>query len=169
MSRRHLGVTIDLHGGGADLLYPHHESERAQSESANSAPFARRWLHTGMVRYQGEKMSKSLGNLVFPRDLVQDHEPAAIRLALLAHHWRSEWEWDPAELKEPAERLSAWRQAVGRLAGGRLPEGVEAALANDLDTPAALAVGDELAERGDGPGVAATAAVLGVDLTPPTG
>jgi L-cysteine:1D-myo-inositol 2-amino-2-deoxy-alpha-D-glucopyranoside ligase len=157
MSRRYLGVTIDLHGGGADLLYPHHESERAQSESANGVPFARRWLHTGMVRYQGEKMSKSLGNLIFPR------------LALLAHHWRSEWEWDPAELKEPAERLSAWRQAVGRLAGGRLPEGVEAALANDLDTPAALAVGDELAERGDGPGVAATAAVLGVDLTPPTG
>src|SRR5829696_574225 len=173
MSRRYLGVTIDLHGGGADLLYPHHESERAQSESANSAPFARRWLHTGMVRYQGEKMSKSLGNLVFPRDLLRDHEPAAIRLALLAHHWRSEWEWDPAELKEPAERLSAWRQAVGgvgaRLPEGRLPEAVDAALANDLDTPAALAVGDELAERGDGPGVAATAAVLGVDLTPPAG
>jgi L-cysteine:1D-myo-inositol 2-amino-2-deoxy-alpha-D-glucopyranoside ligase len=169
MSRRYLGVTIDLHGGGADLLYPHHESERAQSESANSAPFARRWLHTGMVRYQGEKMSKSLGNLVFPRDLLRDHEPAAIRLALLAHHWRSEWEWDPAELKEPAERLAAWRQAAGGLAAGRLPEAVDAALANDLDTPAALAVGDELAERGDGPGVAATAAVLGVDLTPPTG
>src|SRR5829696_5065142 len=167
------GEQRDLLGGGADLLYPHHESERAQSESANSAPFARRWLHTAMVHYQGEKMSKSLGNLVFPRDLLRDHEPAAIRLALLAHHWRSEWEWDPAELKEPAERLSAWRQAVGgvgaRLPEGRLPEAVDAALANDLDTPAALAVGDELAERGDGPGVAATAAVLGVDLTPPAG
>jgi L-cysteine:1D-myo-inositol 2-amino-2-deoxy-alpha-D-glucopyranoside ligase len=119
MSRHYLGVTIDLHGGGADLLYPHHESERAQSESANQAPFARRWLHTGMVRYQGEKMSKSLGNLVFPRDLFRDHEPAAVRLALLAHHWRSAWEWDPAELKEAAERLSAWRQA-SREAG---PEG----------------------------------------------
>src|SRR5215204_7253502 len=121
MSRRYLGVTIDLHGGGADLLYPHHESERAQSESANSAPFARRWLHTGMVRYQGEKMSKSLGNLVFARDLFRDHEPAAVRLALLAHHWRSEWEWDPSELKEATERLSAWRQAVrepGQGAGG---------------------------------------------------
>src|SRR4029434_4319552 len=111
MARRHLGVTIDLHGGGADLLYPHHESERAQSESATHAPFARRWLHTGMVRHQGEKMSKSLGNLVFPRDLVRDHEPAAIRLALLAHHWRSAWEWDPAELKEATERLSGRRPA----------------------------------------------------------
>jgi L-cysteine:1D-myo-inositol 2-amino-2-deoxy-alpha-D-glucopyranoside ligase len=191
MSRRYLGATIDLHGGGADLRYPHHESERAQSESANRAPFARRWLHTGMVRYQGEKMSKSLGNLVFPRELFRDHEPAAIRLALLAHHWRSEWEWDPAELKEAAERLSAWRQACGQppapgsavgyapppgdpaagrvgegRAGARLPEGVDAALAADLDTPAALGAGDELAERGDGDGVAATAGVLGVELGP---
>jgi L-cysteine:1D-myo-inositol 2-amino-2-deoxy-alpha-D-glucopyranoside ligase len=190
MARRHLGVTIDLHGGGADLLYPHHESERAQSESAYRAPFARRWLHTGMVRYQGEKMSKSLGNLVFPRDLYRDHEPAAVRLALLAHHWRSEWEWDPAELKEAAERLSAWRQACGqppapgsavgyppvrgpRQPGvegeARVPGAVDTALAADLDTPAALAVGDDLAERGDGAGVAATAAVLGVDLGPSAG
>jgi L-cysteine:1D-myo-inositol 2-amino-2-deoxy-alpha-D-glucopyranoside ligase len=220
MSRRHLGVTIDLHGGGADLLYPHHESERAQSEAANRAPFVRRWLHTGMVRYQGEKMSKSLGNLVFPRELFRDHEPAAVRLALLAHHWRSAWEWDAAELKEAAERLSAWRQACGQprastsqvgyapppgdpaavgpgavrpeagdpravgrgavrpelgdpRAVGRgavhLLEVVEAALANDLDTPAALVAGDELAERGDGPGVAATAAVLGVELAPAAG
>ena len=200
MSRRHLGVTIDLHGGGADLLYPHHESERAQSESANGAPFARRWLHTGMVRYQGEKMSKSLGNLVFPRDLLRDHEPAAIRLALLAHHWRSEWEWDPAELKEAADRLSTWRQACGQpdpslprlgyppgsgapgpgvggaaarppeaAAGTRLPREVDEALAADLDTPAALTVGDELAEGGDRDGVAATAAVLGVDLGPAAG
>jgi cysteinyl-tRNA synthetase len=216
MSRRYLGVTIDLHGGGSDLLYPHHESERAQSESAYGAPFARRWLHTGMAGHQGEKMSKSLGNLVFPRDLFRDHEPAAVRLALLAHHWRSEWEWDPAELKEATERLSAWRQACGQppappaaagyapppgdpprrsgdaarlpaggagLPGGAsrlpgaggdparrggdavgLPGGVAEALAADLDTPAALAVGDELAERGDGPGVAAAAAVLGVEL-----
>jgi L-cysteine:1D-myo-inositol 2-amino-2-deoxy-alpha-D-glucopyranoside ligase len=190
MSRRYLGVTVDLHGGGADLRYPHHESERAQSEAANGALLARRWLHTGMVRHQGEKMSKSLGNLVFPRDLFRDHEPAAVRLALLAHHWRSEWEWDPAELKEAAERLSAWRQACGQPgpavppigyppgqgpqepgggAATRLPAEVDAALAADLDTPAALAVGDELAERGDGAGLAAAADVLGVDLGAPRG
>jgi L-cysteine:1D-myo-inositol 2-amino-2-deoxy-alpha-D-glucopyranoside ligase len=173
MSRRYLGVTIDLHGGGDDLVYPHHESERAQSESASKAPFVRRWMHTGMVRHRGEKMSKSLGNLVFPRDLFRDHEPAAVRLIVLAHHWRSSWEWDPAELKEATERLAAWRQACGRLRAPHtthgyapLPAGVDAALADDLDTPTALAAVDELAERGGGPGVAAGAAVLGVDLGP---
>jgi L-cysteine:1D-myo-inositol 2-amino-2-deoxy-alpha-D-glucopyranoside ligase len=140
-------------------------------------------------------MSKSLGNLVFPRDLFRDHEPAAVRLALLAHHWRSDWEWDAAELKEAAERLSAWRQACGQPTaplprpgyapppgdpapegGGearppevRPPEAVDVALADDLDTPRALAVTDELAERGDGPGVAAAAAVLGVELGPGPG
>ena len=165
MSRSYLGVTIDLHGGGADLLYPHHESERAQSEAANRAPFARRWLHTGMVRHQGEKMSKSLGNLVFPRDLFREHEPPAVRLALLAHHYRSEWEFDAAELKEAAERLDAWRRATaGARDPGDLPEPVAAALATDLDTPAALAAADELAAAGDGAAVLAAAAVLGVVL-----
>jgi L-cysteine:1D-myo-inositol 2-amino-2-deoxy-alpha-D-glucopyranoside ligase len=169
MSRRYLGDTIDLHGGGADLLYPHHESERAQSEAANQVRFVRRWLHTGMVRHRGEKMSKSLGNLVFPRDLFRDHEPAAVRLALLAHHWRSAWEFDAAELKEAAERLTAWRRAGAGHHPGALPGEVAAALAGDLDTPTALAVADELAERGDGPAVAASAAVLGVVLAPAAG
>src|SRR4029453_14692865 len=195
MSRRLLGVTIAPHGGGGGPRSPPPpEAERAQSESANGAVFARRWLHTGMVGYQGEKMSKSLGNLVFPRDLFRDHEPAAVRLALLAHHWRSAWEWDAAELKEASERLSSWRQACGqpgapipavgyapppgdpaaaggvpvrpsreRGGGAWLPEAVDVALADDLDTPAALAAADELAERGDGPGVAAAATVLGVE------
>jgi len=169
MSRRYLGDTIDLHGGGADLLYPHHESERAQSEAANRVRFVRRWLHTGMVRHRGEKMSKSLGNLVFPRDLFRDHEPAAVRLALLAHHWRSAWEFDAAELKEAAERLTAWRRAGAGHHPGALPGEVAAALAGDLDTPTALAVADELAERGDAPAVAASAAVLGVVLAPAAG
>jgi L-cysteine:1D-myo-inositol 2-amino-2-deoxy-alpha-D-glucopyranoside ligase len=169
MSRRYLGDTIDLHGGGADLLYPHHESERAQSEAANRVRFVRRWLHTGMVRHRGEKISKSLGNLVFPRDLLRDHEPAAVRLALLAHHWRSAWEFDAAELKEAAERLTAWRRAGAGHHPGALPGEVAAALAGDLDTPTALAVADELAERGDGPAVAASAAVLGVVLAPAAG
>jgi L-cysteine:1D-myo-inositol 2-amino-2-deoxy-alpha-D-glucopyranoside ligase len=164
MSCRYLGPTIDLHGGGADLLYPHHESERAQSEAANRARFVGRWLHTGMVRYQGEKMSKSLGNLVFPRELFREHEPAAVRLALLAHHWRSEWDWDAAELKEAGERLAAWRRVGGAAEPGALPAMVARALAADLDTPAALAAADELAEGGDGGGVAAVAGVLGVVL-----
>jgi L-cysteine:1D-myo-inositol 2-amino-2-deoxy-alpha-D-glucopyranoside ligase len=166
MSRRYLGATVDLHGGGADLLYPHHESERAQSEAVGQRPFVRRWLHAGMVRHQGEKMSKSLGNLVFPRELYRDHEPAAVRLALLAHHWRSEWEWDAGELKEAGERLVAWRRAGAGASPGALPERAGALLAADLDTPGVLAVGDELAERGDRAGVAAVAGVLGVELAP---
>jgi L-cysteine:1D-myo-inositol 2-amino-2-deoxy-alpha-D-glucopyranoside ligase len=166
MSRRYLAATVDLHGGGADLLYPHHESERAQSEAVGQRPFVRRWLHAGMVRHQGEKMSKSLGNLVFPRELYRDHEPAAVRLALLAHHWRSEWEWDAGELKEAGERLVAWRRAGAGASPGALPERAGALLAADLDTPGVLAVGDELAERGDRAGVAAVAGVLGVELAP---
>jgi L-cysteine:1D-myo-inositol 2-amino-2-deoxy-alpha-D-glucopyranoside ligase len=164
MSHRYLGTPVDLHGGGADLLYPHHESERAQSEAAGQVPFVRRWLHTGMVRYEGEKMSKSLGNLVFPRDLFRDHEPAAVRLALLAHHWRSVWEWDAGELKEAGERLAAWRRVAAGAEPGRLPERAAMALAADLDTPGVLLVGDEAAEAGDGGSVAAVAAILGVVL-----
>jgi L-cysteine:1D-myo-inositol 2-amino-2-deoxy-alpha-D-glucopyranoside ligase len=186
MSRRYLGTTLDLHGGGADLVYPHHESERAQSEAANRVPFVRRWLHTGMVRYQGEKMSKSLGNLVFPRDLVRDHEPAAIRLTLLGHHYRSAWEFDAEELKLASERLDGWRRAAGSpgpgpsggaRSGGPVgpagkpggapspaPQPVDAALVRDLDTVAALAAVDELAGAGDGAAVTAAAAVLGVIL-----
>jgi L-cysteine:1D-myo-inositol 2-amino-2-deoxy-alpha-D-glucopyranoside ligase len=167
MSLRYLDGTIDLHGGGTDLIYPHHESERAQSESVNQVPFVRRWLHTGMVRHEGEKMSKSLGNLVFPAALIQEHEPAAVRLALLAHHWRSSWTFDADELKVAAERLEAWRKAASRLrAGGKrsLPDAVEASLANDLDTPAALAAVDAMAKQGDGAGVQSAAEVLGVRL-----
>jgi L-cysteine:1D-myo-inositol 2-amino-2-deoxy-alpha-D-glucopyranoside ligase len=167
MSLRYLGATIDLHGGGTDLIYPHHESERAQSESVNQVPFVRRWLHSGMVRHEGEKMSKSLGNLVFPAALFQEHEPAAVRLALLAHHWRSSWTFDADELKAAAERLEAGRRTATRLrAGGTrsLPVQVETALAADLDTPAALAVVDAMARQGDGDGVQAAAEVLGVPL-----
>jgi len=177
MSLRYLGATVDLHGGGADLLYPHHESERAQSESANGVPFVRRWLHTGMVRYEGEKMSKSLGNLIFPRELLRDHEAAAIRLAMLSHHFSASWEFDLDELKQAAERLEGWRRAVppsqphppglgGGAGAGALPEEVDRALAGNLDTPAALEAVDALAAAGDGAGVAVAAEVLGVVLRP---
>ena len=209
MAREYLGTTIDLHGGGADLLYPHHESERAQSEAANSAPFARRWLHTGMVRYQGEKMSKSLGNLVFPRDLRPRprsgrrppgpaRPPLALPLGVGSRRAQGSRRtpvqlapglWTTPNPRRPGSAtlpfggpssrglglrhgFGAGRvrpQEPGAGTGPRLPEAVEAALAADLDTPAALAAGDELAERGDGPGVAATAAVLGVDLGPANG
>jgi L-cysteine:1D-myo-inositol 2-amino-2-deoxy-alpha-D-glucopyranoside ligase len=167
MARRHLGTTIDLHGGGTDLLYPHHESERAQSEAANRAPFVRRWLHTGMVRFRGEKMAKSLGNMVFARDLIGEHDPAAVRLALLDHPWHDEWEFEVAQLEPAAARLAAWRKAAGGVEAGALPEAVDRALADDLDTVTAMRAVDELARSpspADGAGVRAAAAVLGVRL-----
>jgi len=93
MAMAELGETIDLHGGGDDLTFPHHECEAAQSWAATGAPLARHWMHVGMVAYEGTKMSKSLGNLVFVRNLRRMHDPRAIRLALMAHHYRDGFEW----------------------------------------------------------------------------
>ena len=94
LALRELGTTIDLHGGGADLIFPHHECEAAQSEAATGEPFVRHWMHQAMVRMDGEKMSKSLGNLVFVSDLRKEWDPRAIRLAIVEHHYRTAWEWD---------------------------------------------------------------------------
>ncbi len=88
LALRELGETIDVHGGGRDLVFPHHECETAQSESATGVPFVRLWLHVGLVRLDGTKMSKSLGNLVFVGELCKEWDPAAVRLALLDHHYR---------------------------------------------------------------------------------
>ena len=98
LAMRELDTTIDLHGGGSDLIFPHHECERAQSEAATGQVFVRHWMHQAMVHMDGEKMSKSLGNLVFISDLRKEWEPGAIRLAALAHHYRDPWEWND-ELK----------------------------------------------------------------------
>ena len=110
---RELGLTIDLHGGGSDLIFPHHECEAAQSAAATGEPLARHWVHTGMVGYEGTKMSKSLGNLVFVRDLLKTWEPAAVRLAVLAHRYRQDWEWEERLLTEATDRFR-WRRR-GRL------------------------------------------------------
>ena len=155
LAMRELGTTVDLHGGGSDLIFPHHECEAALSEAVTGQPFVRHWAHAGMVGYDGTKMSKSLGNLVFVRDLLKIWEPAAIRLAVLAHHYRSDWEWRDDLLQQAASRLATWREAKGRsgaaaAAGGlgaagralNLVDAVRAALDNDLDTPAALAAID---------------------------
>ncbi len=105
LALRELGDTIDLHGGGADLIFPHHECEAAQSEAATGKPFVRHWLHQAMVRLDGEKMSKSLGNLVFVSELRTRVDPQEIRLALLDHHYRTPWEWSdqrPDDRARPA-------------------------------------------------------------------
>ena len=94
LALRELDTTIDLHGGGSDLIFPHHECEAAQSEAATGQLFVRHWMHQAMVRMDGEKMSKSLGNLVFISDLLKTWDARAIRLAIVEHHYRDSWEWD---------------------------------------------------------------------------
>jgi L-cysteine:1D-myo-inositol 2-amino-2-deoxy-alpha-D-glucopyranoside ligase len=157
LAMRELGETIDLHGGGSDLIFPHHECEAAQSEAATDSPFVRHWMHGSMVRLDGVKMSKSLGNLVFVHDLLKEWEGPAIRLAVLAHHYRFDWDWTAELMPQAAARLAAWR-ATGPGHGG-LDE-ARAALDHDLDTPAALVAIDAAAASGQG--VSAAAALLGV-------
>ncbi len=109
---RELGETIDIHGGGRDLVFPHHECETAQSESVTGQRFVRLWFHVGLVGLDGTKMSKSLGNLVFVGDLCKEWDPAAVRLALLAHHYREDWDWRTDEdMPAAAARLALWRSA----------------------------------------------------------
>lgn len=106
MIQDRLGEQIDIHGGGADLIFPHHESEIAQSESySGKTPFVKYWMHASMLMYQGEKMSKSLGNLVMVSDLLKKYSPNAIRWMLLSHHYRQEWEYDEKELQEAQEKV----------------------------------------------------------------
>ncbi|MGQ0431388.1 MAG: cysteine--tRNA ligase [Microthrixaceae bacterium] len=157
LALRELGTTIDLHGGGADLIFPHHECEVVQSEAATGEPFVRHWMHQAMVRMDGEKMSKSLGNLVFVSELRKEWDPMAIRLLIVENHYRTAWEWDDTRMPRAAARLERWR-AAGAGAGGL--EAVRARLDDDLDTPGAVAAIDEAAAQGQG--VSAAALLLGI-------
>jgi L-cysteine:1D-myo-inositol 2-amino-2-deoxy-alpha-D-glucopyranoside ligase len=163
LALRELGTTIDLHGGGSDLIYPHHECEAAQSEAATGETFVRHWMHYGVVRLGPEKMSKSLGNLVFVSDLLKEWDPRAVRLAILSHHYRESWEWDDDHMPQATERLERWMAARSASASEPVLDRVRAALDDDLDTPTALAAIDAAASAGHG--VAPAAAVLGVDLS----
>ena len=160
LALRELGTTIDLHGGGADLIFPHHECERAQSEAATGEPFVKHWMHTALIHKDGEKMSKSLGNLVFVDQLRETWDPRAIRLAIIEHHYRTEWEWDEDLMPRNAARLDAWNERAG--SNPDLLDEVRGRLDDDLDTPGAIAAIDDAARRGAG--VAEAAALLGVDL-----
>jgi L-cysteine:1D-myo-inositol 2-amino-2-deoxy-alpha-D-glucopyranoside ligase len=103
-----LGQQIDIHGGGRDLIYPHHDSEIAQSESyTGKTPFVNIWMHTSMVLCEGEKMSKSLGNLVLARDLLKKFSPSAIRWLLLSHHYRAPWEYEEFELEQSEIKVNS--------------------------------------------------------------
>jgi len=165
LALRELGTTIDLHGGGADLIFPHHECERAQSEAATGEPFVRHWMHTALIAKDGEKMSKSLGNLVFVDALRQEWEPMAIRLAIIEHQYRTEWSWDDDLMPRAAARLARWRSAenagLSEVSADVLAA-VRDRLDDDLDTPGATVVIDEAAAAGTD--VSTAADLLGVRL-----
>ena len=176
---QHLGNGFDVQGGGSDLVFPHHEMGASEGHVLTGDwPFARHYVHAGMVGLDGEKMSKSRGNLVFVSALRRDgRDPAAIRLAVLAHHYRSDWEWTDADLTAAEARLARWREATARPSGApgdAVLDGLRRHLADDLDAPGALAVvdrwADETLTRGGSdetaPGLVARAvdALLGVRL-----
>lgn len=155
MAATYLGPVIDLHGGGGDLAFPHHECETAQACGVTGQEeFARFWLHTAMVRYQGEKMSKSLGNLIWVRDLLRDHTPDAVRLLVNGHPYYETWEYDAAELA-PADALAARLLRAALAQGGTGPavetqdlvQAFEAALDDNLNTRRALEALGQLAVR----------------------
>jgi L-cysteine:1D-myo-inositol 2-amino-2-deoxy-alpha-D-glucopyranoside ligase len=154
----HLGPSFDVQGGGRDLVFPHHEMSASEAQVLTGGePFARHYVHAGMVGLDGEKMSKSQGNLVFVSALRRaGHDPAAIRLALLAHHYRGDWSWTDDDLTAAEQRLARWREAVERPTGppaDDLLAAVRRHLADDLDAPAALVAVDGWAEAalsGDG-------------------
>jgi L-cysteine:1D-myo-inositol 2-amino-2-deoxy-alpha-D-glucopyranoside ligase len=141
MAMRYLGEQIDVHGGGRDLVFSHHESERAQSESlTRKAPFARAWMHTGLVRYEGRKMSKSLGNLVKVSQALQRAPAAAVRLYLVSHRYSRDWAFDWAALARFARVIERARVVLKRPDGQASPALIKefnAALSDDLDTPRA--------------------------------
>jgi L-cysteine:1D-myo-inositol 2-amino-2-deoxy-alpha-D-glucopyranoside ligase len=166
LALRELGTTIDLHGGGSDLIFPHHECERAQSEAATGEIFVKHWMHVAMVFKDGEKMSKSLGNLVFVDALRTEWDPRSIRLGIIEHHYRNEWEWDETLMPRNHDRLVSWKASIGGQASSLLEE-VRACLDDDLDTPGALAAIDRAAAAGTD--VTDSATLLGVDLSLPIG
>ncbi len=179
ISVTHLGMAMDIKGGGSDLLFPHHEMSAVQANALTGEPvFSRLFAHQGMVGYAGEKMSKSRGNLVLVSALRSEGvDPMAIRLVLLDHHYREDWEYRPAMLTAAQERLAAWRSALSTTTGPPADAtlaAMRAALADDVDAPAALRAVDGWAREaatggGDdpsGPGLVARAvdALLGVRL-----
>lgn len=149
MARALLGETIDLHGGGIDLIYPHHECENAQSMALQDKPFVRRWHHCEFVRYQGNKMSKSLGNTVFARDLLKHHDPCALRLAVLRLYCASTGlDWRDRDIVQ-GERLLALVREAARAPAGPDPRPwatrAREAIDDDLDFPSAVAELEDLA------------------------
>lgn len=143
MITQYLGEQIDIHGGGSDLIFPHHESEIAQSESfSGKKTFVKYWLHTSMVRYQGEKMSKSLGNLVMISELLKKYSPNAIRFLILSHHYRTPWEFREENLKKAQKTFDLIMTKIKITNYSRLDDKFlsqfDNNMGNDVDTPQVL-------------------------------
>lgn len=140
MIRAHLGETIDIHGGGLDLVFPHHENEAAQSRCAHDgAPLARTWLHNGFVDFGAEKMSKSLGNVVTPNELLEaGHKGEVLRLSLLSAHYRSPLPWTESLVAQSRATLDSLYRRAGEARAGEVDGGVLEALGDDLNTPLAI-------------------------------
>jgi cysteinyl-tRNA synthetase len=179
MAIRYLGESFDIHGGGEDLIFPHHECEIAQAEAVTGRLFARYWLHNGFVNMGKEKMSKSLGNTLTIRELVKRHDADALRLWLLGTHYRHPIEWSEERVEEAARALERFTRLLEDPRAASAPAAAppprlvelraqfEAAMDDDFNTPQALAVLFEMArvvnedrERGDAPALAAGAAEL---------
>ena len=154
MIREHLGETIDIHGGGRDLIFPHHENEIAQSRCAHGGDYVRYWVHNAYLDMDGEKMSKSLGNVRTVRDLLQSYRGEVLRFALLSAHYRSPLNFS-AELLEQAETtLSGLYATLRDVSNAAADTGVELAhepfyqaLNDDLNTPVAIAEIHALAKQ----------------------
>lgn len=144
MIKRFLGNQIDIHGGGRDLIFPHHESEIVQSESfTDKKPFVKYWMHTGMVLCQGEKMAKSLGNLVMVSDLLKHYSHNEIRWMLLSHHYRSPWEFEENDLKDARKQVKMMEEALLRKGEDKERKGHDLKrfikiMDDDINTPKAL-------------------------------
>jgi len=150
IAQKYLPAPFTVQGGGSDLVFPHHEMGAGHAYSLSGVPLAEHFAHAGMVGLDGEKMSKSKGNLVLVSKLrAAGEEPAAIRLAILAHHYRSDWSWTAEGFAEAKERLGRWRAALALTPAGSaapLIADMRAALSDDLDAPAALAAVDKWAD-----------------------
>lgn len=151
MSREHCGTRVDIHGGGADLIFPHHECEAAQDRSMHESSDVGIWFHSALLDYRGEKMSKSRGNLVLARDLLAKYDSMAVRLATLSHYTpRSGGEWQDHYADEAAERLAKWTRAAEAQYGpdpGRVEAEFYSKLDNNVELSAAVAVVDELVNQ----------------------
>jgi L-cysteine:1D-myo-inositol 2-amino-2-deoxy-alpha-D-glucopyranoside ligase len=155
IAQEFLGNSIEIQGGGSDLIFPHHEMGSAQAECISGKEFARAYVHTGMIGLDGEKMSKSRGNLVFVSDLRGKHDPNAIRLALLMGHYRSNRDWSNDLLNQAANKLTFWRSTLAHSIGSdstsTIAKVIES-LSSDLDTPAAIAHIDDWMREQKGTG-----------------